>query len=69
MSWAREVLQDLGAPAGVKDQESVTRSQVPAQRSSTRVSIAVDVEAVEPADKVHEEAEEGEGEKRRERRL
>jgi hypothetical protein len=57
MSWAREVLQDLGAPAGVKDQESVTRSQVP------------DVEAVEPADKVHEEAEEGEGEKRRERRL
>jgi hypothetical protein len=49
------MLRERGASAGVSDQLWVTRSQVPTQRSETRVSTARLRETVDGAEGVSEE--------------
>jgi hypothetical protein len=55
------MLRERGASAGVSDQLCVTRSQVPAQRSETRVSTARLRETVDEAERVSEEEGDEEG--------
>lgn len=74
-SCARVMLRERAASSGVSDQLSVTRSQVPAQRSVTSVSMArarlrvwVGIDGAERVCEVIDENGEGDGEGERRRR-